>query len=158
MRAFELWAGLSKELNHEIFEAACLNEKRLYRHAVEELSEGLRRRPQVVLELPRAARHELFQPLMGLRQFDTLGFNLVINWLRKKYEPLLVRFMDGVGAEHDGHGCAEVFPQKVPAAKLERACQSLYEQFPEEAVTFYLRLFSNITGTDWGVEQFVKTA
>jgi hypothetical protein len=156
MRAFEIWPKLSKELNHEILEVACLNEKKLYRHAVQDMSAMLRKRPQVILELPRATRHELFQPLLGMPQFDVLGHNLVINWLRISGEPMLVAFLDGVGLKHDGHGCAEEFPESVDASKVEQACKSLYDKFPAEKVGVYLQLFPNITGVDWGTEKFVK--
>jgi hypothetical protein len=156
MHAFEIWSKLSKELNHEILEVACLNEKRLYRHAVQDLSEALRRRPQMILELPRTARHELFQPLLGLPQYDVLGHNLIINWLRVEGESMLVTFLDEVGVGHDGHGCADEFPESMDAAKVEKACKALYEKFPAEKVSLYLQVFPNITGVDWGVEKFIK--
>jgi hypothetical protein len=157
MRAFEIWPKLSKELNHEILEAAYLSGKPLYRHAVQELSEVLRKRPQVVLGLPRAARHELFLPLLGLPQFDVLGSNLAINWLRASGVPMLAAFLDEVGVEHDGRGCSENFPGSVDAARVERACMALYGRFPAEKVSFYLQLFPRITGTRWGVERFARS-
>ncbi|MDR1146087.1 MAG: hypothetical protein LBK71_08140 [Verrucomicrobiales bacterium] len=156
MRAFEIWPKLSKELNHEILETACLHEKRLYRHTVQDLSEAMRKRMPAVLELPRATRHELFQPLLGWSKFDVLGHNLVINWLRVAGEPMMVAFLDAVEVRHDGRGCTENFPATVAAAKLATACQLLYEKFPAEKVTLYLQLFPNISGVRWGLEQHLK--
>ena len=147
---------LSKELNHEILEVACLNEKRLYRHAVQDLSEVLRKRPQIILELPRVARHELFRPLLGLPQFDLLAGNLVVNWLRVSGEPMMVAFLDELGIAHDGHGCVEVFPAEVEEQRVAAACGMLYERFDAEQVGLYLRLFAGISGVDWGVERLVR--
>ena len=157
IHAFELWGDLSKELNHQILQAAYLNEKRLYRHAVQELSGALRKRPQVILEIPRDQRHELFKPLLALPHFDTLGHNLIINWLGSVHTDMLVDFLDAAGVSHNGKGTAEEFPESVPAAKLEKACALLYGKYPAEEVTLYLKLFPNITGTSWsGLDKQIR--
>ncbi|MDR1191731.1 MAG: hypothetical protein LBK60_08755 [Verrucomicrobiales bacterium] len=160
MRAYEIWPGLSEALNHELLEAACLRDKRLYRKAVQDLGAALHKRAHQLLELPRAARHELLRAPLGLAKFDTLGYNLIINWLRGAGEPMLVMFLDGLGIAHDGHGCAEKFPEALADARLEQACRVLYERFPAEQATLYLRVFPNITGVAWGVEveKFVRPA
>ena len=157
--AFELWGDLSKELNHQILEAAYVHEKRLYRHAVQDLSGALRKRPQLILEIPRGQRHELFQPLLALPHFDTLGYNLVINWLGTCCTAMLVDFLDAAGVAHNGKGTAEEFPESVPVARLEKACTLLYGKYPPEQVTLYLKLFPNITGAVWeGLEKQVRKA
>ena len=154
--AFEVWSTLSEELNHEILQAAYLHEKRLYRHAVQDLSQALHKRPQAILEVPRSLRHELFRPMLGLPHFDTLGHNLVINWLGTTKTAMLIDFLDGVGVAHDDKGCAEEFPETVSSGKLEKACDALYKKYPAEEVSLYLNLFPNITGTSWGLEKFIR--
>ncbi len=157
MHAFEIWNTLSKELNHEILQAAYLHEKRLYRQVVEDLSEALRKRPQAILEIPRETRHELFKPLLALPQFNTLGSNLIIQWLGSTHTPMLALFLDTVGVAHDGKGCAESFPKDVEPARLEKACAALYEKYPPEQVSLYLHLFPAITGTAWaGMEKHIQ--
>lgn len=149
MEINDVWNTLSEELNHEILEAACTHEKKLYRHLVNDMSANLRKRPKKVLEIPRKDRHKLFQPLLGLPQFYMLAQNLVINWLGKTEEKMLVSFLDHLGIEHDGTGCAEQFPSEIEKGKLEEGVKKLYDNFSEEKVTVYLRVFERISGINW---------
>lgn len=149
MLVSELWSGLSPELNHEILEAAYEGEKKLYRRVVQDLGAHLRRRPNLLLNMPRAQRHQLFLPLLGLPQCDLLAQNLVMHWLGSTQTPMLIRFLDLSGVAHDGQGFAEEFPQAVPDPKLKTAVETLYAEFDPEKVSLYLRLFPSLTGAAW---------
>ena len=151
MQTYELWTTLSPALNHEILDAAYRHDKRLYREVVREAGEALRKREQLLLEMPRAERHELFRPLLGTPGFSTQDNNLVINWLRRDGVPMMALFLDTLGIPHDGEGCVERFPESVDEARLTKACATLYEKFPADRVSFYLRLFPGLSGTEWKI-------
>jgi len=149
MRAYQVWTTLPGPLNHEIWQSVYLQDKKLYRLAVQDMAEALRKRPQALLELPREARHELFRPLMGLPQFDVLGHNLVIKWLGSTRQAMLVDFLDALGIPHDGNGCAEQFPETMTVARLKKAIAALYAKHDAPAVSLYLHLFPSICGVNW---------
>ena len=155
MQTYEIWATLSPALNHEILDAAYRHDKRLYRDVVREAGEVLRKRPQIILEMPRAERHELFRPLLGLPAFNVQDNNLAVNWLRCAGEPMMVLFLDTLAIPHDGHGCVDKFPPTPDEVRLARACAALYEKFPAEQVSFYLRLFPLLSDGAWQPEKFI---
>ncbi|NJK92662.1 MAG: hypothetical protein HC904_13045 [Blastochloris sp.] len=149
MHATEYWQKMSPEKNHEILEFAYLNDKKLYRRVVEDLSAQLRKRPKLILETPRAQRHELFRPLLGLPNVHLLSQNLMILWLGQKQVTLLNAFLDALGIEHDQAGSVERFPETVDKKKLSSAVEGLYQAFPEEDVNAYLSVFDSISGVNW---------
>jgi hypothetical protein len=157
MHAFEVWNTLSPELNHTILDSACLNNKKLYRHAVQDLAENLRRRPQFLLDLPRAERHKIFQPLLGLPNYYVLAQNLIMNWLVADESKMLAFFLDQLGIGHDGQGCVDNFPETVDAARLKAAVEALYGAFDAEKVTVYLKTFDAVSGCDWpGLKDLIR--
>jgi hypothetical protein len=149
MRISEVWTELSPELNHRVLEAGCLHDKVLYRRLNQEMSKGMGRRPKTILEMPRKERHELFRPLLAMPVYMVLAQNLTINWLSHEAAPLLVSFLDQLGIEHDGKGCAEQFPAEVSQAKLVKAMKSLTAGEDPEGALFYLKIFPDISGIEW---------
>lgn len=149
MLCSQAWGSIDPSLNHRIFESAYVGDKKLYRRAIQDLSANLRRRPKLVLEMPRAARHELFQPLMGLPVFEVLAQNLVIHWLKQDRADMVIAFLDALGIGHDGRGFVDDFPEKMPKAKLKSAMKNLLQDYPQEEVAFYLTIFDTLSGAQW---------
>jgi hypothetical protein len=149
MFAFEAWKEVTPRLNHEVLEAAYAHEKKLYRRLVQEMAQNLRKRPQMLLDMPRAERHVLFHTLLALPHFDLLAQNLIILWLSKTQVPMMTAFLDALGISHDGKGCAEKFPDQVETERLRAAVDGLYSTFPPDAVGLYLRVMDRISGVDW---------
>ncbi len=149
MHAIEFWSTISPSLNQEILETAYLNEKKLYRRVVDDLAANLRKRPKVVLEMPRQARHELFRPLLQLPNLHILSQNLFIHWLATTQVPLMNAFLDALDIKHDGAGSVEAFPATVEKKKLSAAVDKLYAGFEQEKVSAYLSVFDSISGAKW---------
>lgn len=149
MYCTQAWGTISSDLNHRVLESAYLNDKKLYRRLVQDMAMNLRKRPKVVLEMPRTARHELFQPLLQLPQFEVLAQNLVIHWLSQEKREMVTGFLDHLKIPHDENGFAEDFPEDMPKGSLKKAVDRLLKEGPEEDVWFYLRIFDNLTGTEW---------
>jgi hypothetical protein len=156
MYCTEAWGSIDSTLNHRIFESAYNGDKKLYRRTVQDLADNLRRRSKLILEMPRADRHELFQPLMGLPAFEVLAQNLAIHWLKQERVDMVVSFLDTLGIKHDGRGFADEFPQDMPKGKLKKAVKNLLKNYPESDVAFYLSIFDTISGTQWaGLEALI---
>jgi hypothetical protein len=149
MHATELWSTLSPALNHEILEVAYQNEKKLYRHVMDDVGPNLKIRAKMILETPRVARHELFRPFLQLPQFHVVTQNLMILWLATTQVPVMTAFLDSLGIKHDGVGSVDSFPKEMDATKLTKAVEELYGKFPEEKVTAYLSIFDTISGVSW---------
>ncbi len=149
MRISEVWSELTPELNHRVLEASYLHDKALYRRLNQEMAKGLGKRPKTILEMPRLERHSLYQPLLGMNIYMVLAQNLTINWLSYEATSLLTSFLDALGIEHDGKGCAEAFPEDVPKAKLVKAMKSLVDAGDKEGALFYLSIFPDISGIEW---------
>lgn len=149
MFAYEAWKEVTLDLNHEVLEAAYVHEKKLYRRLVQEMAQNLRKRPQMLLEMPRRERHAVFYPLLQLPHFDLTAQNLIIVWLSKTKAPMMTAFLDALGIAHDGKGYADEFPETVDEAGLKRAVEELYDKFPHDAVGLYLRVLDRVSGVAW---------
>ncbi|MEM1158205.1 MAG: hypothetical protein AAF649_00230 [Verrucomicrobiota bacterium] len=149
MRISEVWSELSPELNHRVLESGYLNDKTLYRKLNREMAKGLGKRPKGLLEMPRKERHALYQPLLGMPIYMVMAQNLTITWLSHEAASLLTTFLDQLGIEHDGKGCAENFPEEVSKAKLIKAMNSLMHESDKEGALFYLSIFPDISGVEW---------
>ncbi|MEM6884922.1 MAG: hypothetical protein AAF571_07805 [Verrucomicrobiota bacterium] len=149
MRISEVWSELSPELNHRVLEAGYLHDKVLYRKLNQEMARGLGKRPKVLKEMPRKERHELYRALLGMPIYMVIAQNLTINWLSHEATSLLTTFLDQLGVEHDGKGCAEEFPEEVVKPKLIKAMKALLDQGDRDGALFYLWIFPDISGIEW---------
>src|SRR5579859_3081654 len=96
MHAYEAWKDISPELNHEILDAACIENKKLYRHLVDDVASALRVRSQKLLENSRKERHQKFCEFLVKPNFGILSQNLLMNWLDKNETKMLVAFLDAL--------------------------------------------------------------
>lgn len=149
MNAYQAWAGISHDLNHEILETAYSGNKKLYRLLLEDMAKNLRRRVVALQMMPRKERHLLFRPLLAQPQLHVIAQNLLMFWLSERQTPMLCQFLGALGIAHDEKGCAETFPETVEPAKLTEAVQRLYTDFPEETVSLYLTTFDVLSGKSW---------
>jgi len=149
MRIPEAWTEASGDLNHLILESAYLHDKTLYRKLNQEMASNLRRRLTRILDLPRRERHDLYHPLLGTIPFAVLAQSLAVNWLSHEGNAMMSGFLDALSIPHDGHGCAQEFPESVPDKKLKSAVNQLSQSYPSEDLYFYLGIFEDLSGTQW---------
>ena len=58
-------------------------------------------------------------------------------------------FLDSLNIEHDGRGCSDRFPAEVEEKPLQGAMNTLLQGDDPEAAAFYLKIFPDISGTQW---------
>tara|TARA_B100000963_G_scaffold189697_1_gene165046 strand:- start:6 stop:500 length:495 start_codon:yes stop_codon:yes gene_type:complete len=87
---------------------------------------------------------------LKLRGSDTVGEHLLQVWFMKFQQPLLVRFCDGMGIEHNGEGSVEgALPDELDADKLKKTVDGLYADFNPRIVSLYLNLFNLQRSGGW---------
>lgn len=149
MNAYQAWAELSPDLNHDILETAYLGNKKLYRLLLDDMAKNLRRRVVSLQMMPRRERHLLFRAVLAQPQLHVIAQNLLMFWLSEKHAPMMCQFLDNLHIPHDEKGCAEEFPESVDPAQLSHAVQALYTSFPQETVSLYLKTFDVLSGRSW---------
>ena len=148
-QAHQAWQRTAPELKHQVLESACQNNKKLYRLILERAATALKTRLPKLLEEPRKERHARLAAILGSPPFDAMTHNLFSDWLLHQEQKMMVAFLNSLGIEHDGAGCAEQFPEDPDPEKLKKAVERLYQQFDEEKVTLYLTLFEAVAGCHW---------
>ena len=70
----------------------------------------------------------------------------------KFQQPLLIKFCDGMGIEHNGEGSVEgALPEELDAEKLRETVDALYAEFNPLIVSLYLHLFNLQRAGGWKV-------
>jgi hypothetical protein len=79
---------------------------------------------------------------------EAITASLVRAWLLKKYQRMLVDFLDGLGIKHTD-GVVEDLPATIPDEKLKPAVDTLLAKYPPEVVAVYLNAFNDMNEVDW---------
>jgi hypothetical protein len=79
---------------------------------------------------------------------DLVTGNLIRAWLLKKYNAMLVDFLDALGLPHK-EGVVESLPEAMDDAKLQAAVEKLLAKYPGEVVAVYLNAFNGMNEVDW---------
>jgi hypothetical protein len=74
--------------------------------------------------------------------------NLVRTWLLKKYNGMLVDFLDALGIPHK-EGVVDDLPATMDDAKLRSAVDVLLGKYPPEVVAVYLNAFNDMNEVEW---------
>ena len=74
--------------------------------------------------------------------------NLIRTWLLKKYNAMLVDFLDALGIAHK-EGVVEELPKEMEDAKLQAGVDALLAKYPPEVVAVYLNAFSEMNEVEW---------
>ena len=79
---------------------------------------------------------------------EVVAANLIRTWLLKKYNGMLVDFLDALGIPHK-EGVVEDLPASVEDDKLRAAVDAGLAKYPPEVVAVYLNAFSDINDVEW---------
>jgi len=105
-------------------------------------------RPVFLERQPRAQRHADMLATLTRPVLDPVTGNLIRAWLLKKYNAMLVDFLDTLGLPHK-EGVVEDLPKSVDDPKLQEAVDKLLSKYPNEVVAIYLNAFSEMNEVDW---------
>jgi hypothetical protein len=148
LTSHELLGFMSPSLALEILLYAYESDKPLYRAMLGGVAEARKVRVVFLERQPRVERHALMLATLSRPALEQLTANLIRAWLLKKYNAMLVAFLDALAIPHK-EGVVEDLPATIEEAKLRAGIDALLEKFPREVVAVYLHAFSDMNEVDW---------
>lgn len=142
MRAHQIFQSISAETGQKIIEFIREEDRDTYRATLASLAAQRRLRPIFVQKKSRPDQAAWMLKTLPLRQCDGICEHLLQTWLMKGYQDVLVKYLDGVGIEHDGKGEVEDLPDEIDAEKLKTTADALLGEYDPELVAIYLHVFN----------------
>ncbi len=148
LTSHELIGFMSPALALEILTYAFESDKPLYRTTLAAVAEARKLRPVYFERQPRAQRHTAMLATLSKPALEMVTANLIRAWLLKKYNGLLVDFLDALGIPHK-EGVVEDLPATMDDAKLRAAVDLVLGKYPQEVVAVYLNAFNEMNEVEW---------
>ena len=148
LTSHELIGFMSPALANEIVTYAYDNDKQLYRAVLAAVAEARKLRPVFLERQPRPQRHASMLQTLARPSLEIVTGNLVRSWLLKKYNAMLVDFLDALGIPHK-EGVVDDLPKTIDDAKLRSAVDVLLGKYPPEVVAVYLNAFNEMNEVEW---------
>ena len=139
---------MSPALALEILAYAHESDKPLYHTALSAVAEARKLRPVYLERQPRAQQHAAVLATVTRPKLEPVAGNLIRAWLLKKYNGMLVDFLDALGIPHK-EGVVETLPASMDDAKLKVAVDALLTKYPPEAIAVYLHAFNEMNEVEW---------
>ncbi len=148
LTSHELIGFMSQPLALEILQYAYESDKPLYRTTLAAVAEARKLRPVFLERKPRPERHAAMLASLSRPALEMVTANLLRTWLLKKYNGMLVTFLDALGIAHK-EGVVEELPKTVEDSKLNPAIDALLAKYPAEVVAVYLNAFTEMNEVEW---------
>jgi hypothetical protein len=139
---------MSPNLAQEILTYAYESDKPLYRSTMAAVAETRKVRPVFMERQPRTQRHAAMLATLARPALEMATANLIRTWLLKKYNGMLVDFLDALGIPHK-EGVVDDLPASMEDAKLRAAVDVLVAKYPPEVVAVYLNAFNDMNEVEW---------
>jgi hypothetical protein len=148
LTSHELFGFMSPNLALEILLYAHESDKPLYRATLGAVAEARKLRPIFLERQPRAQRHTAMLATLAKPALEMVSANLIRGFLLKKYNAMLVDFLDALGIPHK-EGVVEQLPASMEDDKLRTAVDVLATKYPPEVVAVYLNAFNDMNEVEW---------
>lgn len=148
LKSHELLGFMSPALAAEILTHTFDADKQLYRTTMAAVAEAKRVRPVFLERQPKPQRHTTMLATLTRPSLEPITANLLRAWLLKKYNGMLVDFLDALGIQHKD-GVVEDLPASMEDAKLKSAVDVLVAKYPPEVVAVYLNAFNEMNEVEW---------
>ncbi len=109
LTSHELLGFMSPSLALEILTYVYESDKPLYRATLSAVAEARKVRPVFLERQPRAQRHAAMLGTLARPALEAATAGLIRTWLLKKYNSMLVDFLDALGIAHK-EGVVEQLP------------------------------------------------
>ena len=148
LKSHELLGFMSPSLAAEIIHYAYESDKPLYRTTLAAVAEARKLRPVFMERQPRPERHAAMVSTLTRPSLEPITGNLLRAWLLKKYNGLLVDFLDALGIQHKD-GVVDDLPAAMDDTKLRGAIDVVLAKYPAEVVAVYLNAFNEMNEVEW---------
>lgn len=150
VKAHELYTAADPALVTQMLDWFRDNDRNVYKSAVSTLAQTKKLRLVFIQKKPLAEQYAWILKTLRGRPADTIGEHLLQAWFMAGNQPMLAKFCDTMGIEHDGKGSVTGdLPKEIDAAKLDTAVDALVESFDPKLVTLYLHVFNLQTPGGW---------
>jgi hypothetical protein len=149
LKSHELVGFMSPNLAQEILTYAHESEKQLYRVTLHAVAEARKLRPVYLERKPRTEQHATMVATLSKPALDLVAGNLIRAWLLKKYNAMLVDFLNALGIPHKEGVVEEDLSTSMDDAKLRSGLEALLAKYPPEIVAIYLHAFNEMNEVAW---------
>jgi hypothetical protein len=148
MKSYQMFAALTPGLAAQILEDLHVQQKELYKTALQSAAQSLKVRPVFLERQPRAERNRRMAAALGHADMNLVAGNVIGAWLIKLQTALLSEFLDALKIPHD-KGVVEDLPKSVEDGALTAAVEAVLAKHPQEVVTLYLQAFYEMNEARW---------
>ena len=148
LKSHELFGFMSVSLANDIISYTFESDKPAYRATVAGIAQALHVRPIFLERQPRLQRHASMAQVLARPGMDAVAGGLLRAWLIKKYEGMLVDFLNTLEIKNE-KGVVDDLPKTMDDAKLNTAVETLLAKYPHEAVGVYLNAFNEMNEANW---------
>lgn len=148
LTSHELLGFMSPSLALDILNYSFESDKPLYRATLAAVADARKLRPVFLERQPRTQRHTAMIATLMRPSLELITGNLLRAWLLKKYNGMLVDFLNALGIPHKD-GVVEELPPTVEDSKLKAAVDELVAKYPPEVVAIYLNAFNEMNEVEW---------
>ena len=128
------------------------NDRNVYKSAVASLAQSRKLRLVFIQKKPLPEQYAWILKTLKSKQSETIGEHLLQAWLMAGHQPMLAKFCDDLGIEHDGKGAVTgELPSELDGAKLDAAVDSLLGEHDPQLVAVYLHVFNGQVPGGWEV-------
>ena len=149
MVAFEIINRLPAGCVAELLGELRMGNRATYRAAMELVAGRRKLRAAFLEKKPLPERHEWMAQELSKKANNDLATEILQGWLFACRKPMLINFLDSIGAPHDGEGVLEDLPPEPARPVLESAVQTALNKYPAWEVFLYLNLFCEMDIADW---------
>jgi hypothetical protein len=148
LKSHELFGFMSPALANDIISFTFESDKPAYKAMMAGIAQALHLRPVFLERQPRAQRHASMAHVLAKPGMDPVAGGLLRAWLVKKYEGMLVDFMNALEIKNE-KGVVDDLPKSMDDARLKAAVEILVAKYPPEAVAVYLNAFNDMNEANW---------
>ena len=148
LTSHELLGFMSPSLALDILNYCFESDKPLYRATLAAVADARKLRPVFLERQPRTQRHTAMLATLTRPSLELITGNLLRAWLLKKYNGMLVDFLNALGIPHKD-GVVDDLPPTVEDSKLKAAVDELVAKYPPQVVAIYLNAFNEMNEVEW---------
>lgn len=148
LTAHELFGFMSPDLSHQILEVTYVDNRDVYRTALDSVAQSKHVRTVFLERQPRKERHKAMAAALARPIMEEASSGLLRSWLVRHQSALLIDFLNALGIPHKD-GVVEELPPSMEDAKLAGAVDALLAKHSQEVVVVYLHAFNSMNGDAW---------
>jgi hypothetical protein len=148
LTSHELFGFMSPALANDILNYAYESDKPTYKATLNAVAQARHLRPVFFERQPRPQRQAAMITSLSRPALDTVAAGLIRAWLVKKYQAMLVDFLNALEIKNE-NGVVDDLPETVPDDKLKSAIETILTKYPPEVVAVYLNAFNDMNEASW---------